>query len=155
MIFLAIFLFCLHIIKKKGDKSVYVASCRIAEAQSTLPLPCYYVRDDVVSLKPPEAASANKSRLYFIRKPSSSFYIVQNLFYKIKGMTGFPATTRKRSFCGWQRLLAFCNNRSNRSKPLQTAPNLSKPHKFKSWFQLAFAVAVAGGCGRINFFFFF
>ena len=51
------------------------------------------------------------------------------------------------------RLVAVVGVLQQSLKPLQTAPNRSEPHKFKSWFQLAFAVA--GGCGRIkkNYFF--
>ncbi|KAG2313579.1 hypothetical protein Bca52824_025136 [Brassica carinata] len=43
---------------------------------------------------------------------------------KCKGPTGFPAATRKRSFCGCWPLTAFQNNHANRYKSLQTAPNL-------------------------------
>lgn len=37
--------------------------------------------------------------------------------------TRFSATIRKCSFCGWERLLEFCNNCSNHSKPFQTVLN--------------------------------
>ncbi|WZZ67179.1 hypothetical protein YC2023_078549 [Brassica napus] len=48
-----------------------------------------------------------------------------------KGATGFPATTRKRSFCGWYRLSALTSHKSPANAPIfnrsTSRTNLLKP----------------------------
>ena len=75
-----------------------------------------------------------------------NFHFLYNIIWHTnligtKGMTGFSAT-----------LLAVIGVLRQSIKSFWTISNRSKLHKFKMWFQLAFAVA--DSCGMIIFFYF-